>query len=242
MDIFLDHKLLTGNNKGGGPLDEISELPDFISYFSFEIDADLMIGSAFSLDGAGDSELIPWKGPPAKKPDNKRCFGLKIKTDDEKNNKRYFCVFSNSLGTKPLDVKLASLQAYEWVIKINKAIKKSQKKKTQLKLSKAMELSPSDVNLLESEIHVKASMIDKRLSNMVTEQVLEENDVKEIKKSALSEMIDSLCSGDKGCMANIASDIAAGKLPLSDDEAASAWSPDNPYKVAAVAKAEAAQN
>lgn len=96
--------------------------------------------------------------------------------------------------------------------------------------------------MLESEIHVKASMIDKRLNNMVTEQLIEEEDVKEIKRGSLSEMIDKLCAGDKTCMANIASDIAAGKLPLSDDESASAWSPDNPYKVAAVAKAEALES
>lgn len=55
-------------------------------------------------------------------------------------------------------------------------------------------------------------------------------------------MIDKLCAGDNTCMANIAGDIAANKLPLSDDESASAWSPDNPYKVAAVAKAEALEN
>lgn len=96
--------------------------------------------------------------------------------------------------------------------------------------------------MLESEIHVKASMIDKRLNNMVTEQLIEEEDVKEIKRGSLSEMIDKLCAGDKTCMANIASDIAGGKLPLSDDESASAWSPDNPYKVAAVAKAEAIES
>lgn len=111
-----------------------------------------------------------------------------------------------------------------------------------MKLSKVIELSAQDINLLESDIHVKASIIDRRLNNMVTEQLLEEEDVKTIKRGALSELVEKLCSGDKKCMANIASDIAAGKLPLTDDEAASAWSPDNPYKVAAVAKAEALEN
>ena len=111
-----------------------------------------------------------------------------------------------------------------------------------MKISKAQELSASDVNLIESEVHVKASIIDKKLSNMVSEQLIEESDVKEIKKQSLSEMIDGLCGGDKGCMANIATDIAGGKLPLTDSASASAWSPDNPYKVAAVAKAEEAEN
>lgn len=109
MDIFLDHKVFTGNNKGGGPLEEISELPDFTSYFSFSIDGDLMIGSAYSMVEAGDSEKVTWKGDAGKKPEDKRCFGLKIKTKDDKNNKRFFCVFSNSVGTKPLDDKEASL-------------------------------------------------------------------------------------------------------------------------------------
>lgn len=86
MDIFLDHKVLTGNNKGGGPLEEIQELADFTSYFTFSIDGDLMIGSAYSLVEAGDSERINWKGDASKKPEDKRCFGLKIKTKEDKNN------------------------------------------------------------------------------------------------------------------------------------------------------------
>ena len=56
MDIFLDQKVLTGNNKGGGPLDEISELPDFTTYFTFNIDSDLMFNSAYALLEAGESE------------------------------------------------------------------------------------------------------------------------------------------------------------------------------------------
>jgi len=87
MDIFLDHKVLTGNNKGGGPLEEIQELSDFTSYFTFSIDGDLMIGSAYSLVEAGESERIPWKGDAGKKPEDKRCFGLKIKTKDDKTIK-----------------------------------------------------------------------------------------------------------------------------------------------------------
>lgn len=55
-----------------------------------------MTGSAYALATAGESQAIPWKGDEGKKPEGKRCFGLKIKTEDEKNNKRFFCVFSNS--------------------------------------------------------------------------------------------------------------------------------------------------
>jgi hypothetical protein len=58
MDIFLDHKVFTGNNKGGGPLEDIQELPDFVSYFTFSIDSDLMIGSAYTMVEAGDSEKL----------------------------------------------------------------------------------------------------------------------------------------------------------------------------------------
>ena len=98
------------------------------------------------------------------------------------------------------------------------------------------------MNQLELDVHVKASMLDKRLKNLVTDGIKDEDEVKEIKKAALSELIDGLCGGDKKCMANIAADIAGGKLPLTDEAAASAWSPDNPYKQAAAAKAENAQN
>ena len=56
MDLFLDGKVLTANNKGGGPLEDISNLPDFKSYFTFSLDGDFSSGPAYTMLTAGDSE------------------------------------------------------------------------------------------------------------------------------------------------------------------------------------------